>query len=85
MLKSIFLHHLLSHLFGNQPNLELRCSRKNRESLIVSQQEGLSIQKLSKTKVGLIYYVFKIKSRQTAQTSKAKHVLTIAEQASFLS
>jgi len=22
MLKSIFLHHLLSHLFGNQPNLE---------------------------------------------------------------
>jgi len=22
MLKNIFLHHLLSHLFGNQPNLE---------------------------------------------------------------
>mgnify|MGYP003084640430 FL=1 len=85
MLKSIFLHHLLSHLFGNQTDLEELCSRKNRERLIVSQQEGLSIQKLSKTKVGLIYYVFKIKSRQTAQTSKAKYVLTIAEQVSFLS
>ena len=58
---------------------------KNRERLIVSQQEGLSIQKLSKTKVGLIYYVFKIKFRQTAQTSKAEYVLTIAEQVSFLS